>query len=191
MTASPAAYWEPLWAAGRRYRQINDTEVRLLAEHLDPGHGQPALDIGCGDGSLARHLHNRLGYRTTGIDCAPSAIALASGTGPGTTDQPRFQVMDFATDDLGTLPDPAYAVITCRLAFRFITDKNAFLDRLRQLLVPGGIFWVVTELADRRTDDDPLKRLGITASDVELLTSRWSTATVVDLDRLACFALRP
>ncbi|MEU2427269.1 hypothetical protein ABZ619_40775 [Streptomyces sp. NPDC007851] len=50
---------------------------------------------------------------------------------------------------------------------------------------------MVTELADRRADDDPLKSLGITASDVELLTSRWSRADVVDLDRLACFALRP
>lgn len=191
MIASPAAYWEPLWAVGRRYRQITDTEVQLLAENLGPGRGRPALDVGCGDGSLARHLHDRLGYRTTGIDCAPSAITLAAHTGPGTADRPRFQVMDFATDDLSELPDPAYAVITCRLVFRFITDKGAFVDRVRQLLAPGGIFWVVTELADRRADDDPLKSLGITAADVELLTSRWSTVKVVDLDRLACFALHP
>ncbi|GAA5702524.1 ubiquinone biosynthesis O-methyltransferase, mitochondrial [Streptomyces avermitilis] len=189
--ASPAAYWEPLWAAGRRYRQITDTEVQLLAEHLGPGRGRPALDVGCGDGSLTRHLHDRLGYRTTGIDCAPSAIDLAAHTGPGTGDQPRYQVMDFATADLSTLPDPAYAVITCRLVVRFITDKDAFVDRVRQLLAPGGTFWVVTELADRRADDDPLKSLGITAADVELLTSRWSTVKVVDLDRLACFALHP
>ncbi|WP_331753362.1 class I SAM-dependent methyltransferase (plasmid) [Streptomyces sp. NBC_00637] len=187
MITSPVAYWEPLWAAGRRYRQITDTEVQLLAEHLGPGQGRPALDVGCGDGSLARHLHDHLGYRTTGIDCAPSAIATATAVG----DHPQFQVMDFATDDLSSLPDPAYALITCRLAFRFITDKGAFLDRVRQLLAPGGTFWVVTELAERRADDDPLKSLGITTSDVELLTSRWSTATIVDLDRLACFALHP
>lgn len=191
MIASPITYWEPLWAAGRRYRQITDTEIQLLAEHLSPGHGRPALDVGCGDGSLSRHLHDRLGYRTTGIDCAPSAIDLAAGAGPGTGGQPRFQVMDFATDDLSGLPDPAYAAITCRLVYRFITDKDGFLDRVRQLLAPGGIFWVVTELAGRRADDDPLKSLGVTAADVELLTSRWSTVKVVDLDRLACFALRP
>ncbi|MER5795808.1 class I SAM-dependent methyltransferase [Streptomyces sp. NPDC001980] len=189
MIDSPIAYWEPLWARGRRYRQITDAEDQLLAEHLGPGRGRPALDVGCGDGSLCRHLHDRLGYRTTGIDCAPSAIALA--TGPVAGDQPQFQVMDFATDDLSELSDPAYPVITCRLVFRFITDKGAFVDRVRQLLAPGGIFWVVTELADRRADDDPLKSLGITASDIELLTSRWSTVKVVDLDHLACFALRP
>ncbi|MDG9720455.1 class I SAM-dependent methyltransferase [Streptomyces sp. DH24] len=191
MTASPVDYWEPLWASGRRYRQITDTETRLLAGHLGPGHGRPALDVGCGDGALARHLHHQLGYRTTGIDCAPSAVTVATDAGPNSSRQPRFQVMDFAADDLSELPDPAYAVITCRLVFRFITDKAVFLEKVRQLLVPGGTFWMVTELADRRADDDPLKSLGITTPDVELLTARWSTVTAVDLDRLACFALRP
>ncbi|MCX5173853.1 MULTISPECIES: class I SAM-dependent methyltransferase [Streptomyces] len=190
MTQSTVAYWEPLWASGRRYRKITDPERQLLAEHLGPGHSRPALDIGCGDGLLARHLHDPLGYRSTGIDCAPSAIALAD-TGHREDGQPHFQVMDFATDDLSELPDPAYAVITCRLAYKFFTDKAAFLDRVRQLLVPGGIFWVVTELADRRDDDDPLQRLGITSHDREVLTSDWSTVTTVDLDLLACFALRP
>ncbi|WP_240436618.1 class I SAM-dependent methyltransferase [Streptomyces sporangiiformans] len=144
MTASPVAYSERLWASGRRYRQITDTETQLLAEHLGPGHGRPALDLGCGDGALTRHLHNHLGYRPTGIDCAPSTLATA--TGPHTDDHPHCQVMDFATDDLSELPDPAYAVITFRLVFRFVTDKGAFLDQVRQLLVPGGTFWVVTEL---------------------------------------------
>ncbi|WP_141203033.1 hypothetical protein [Streptomyces griseorubiginosus] len=44
---------------------------------------------------------------------------------PGTSDQLRYQVGDFATDDLSELPDPAYRVITCRPAFRFITDECA------------------------------------------------------------------
>ncbi|MCX5232372.1 methyltransferase domain-containing protein [Streptomyces sp. NBC_00233] len=89
-TASPS-YWEPLWADGRRYRRPDEAEKQLMAEHLGPGRNRPALDIGSGDGAPARHLHHELGYRTTGIDCAPSAIALAAahdtdtgtGTGPG------------------------------------------------------------------------------------------------------------
>ncbi|MFF7166917.1 class I SAM-dependent methyltransferase [Streptomyces sp. NPDC008086] len=191
MITSPVDYWEPRWASGRRYRQITDAETQLLADHLGPGHGRPALDAGCGDGALARHLHHQLGYRTIGVDCAPSAITVAMDAEPGSSDQPRFQVMDFAADDVSQLPDPAYAVITCRLVFRFIADKAGFLDQVRQLLVPGGTFWVVTELADRRADNDPLKDLGITAPDVELLTARWSSVTAVNLDQLACFALRP
>ncbi|MGW1727987.1 hypothetical protein ACWCQK_34395 [Streptomyces sp. NPDC002306] len=80
--------------------------------------------------------------------CTPSAIALATGTALA-ADRPHFQAMDFATDRMDELPDSAYVVITRRLAFRPITHKDIFWDRVRQLLVPGVTFWVVTELADR------------------------------------------
>ncbi|CAL9334418.1 class I SAM-dependent methyltransferase [Streptomyces sp. enrichment culture] len=187
-TAAPA-YWEPLWAGGRRYRRITDAEARLLDQHLGPGRGRPALDIGSGDGALARHLHHRLGYRTTGIDCAPSALALAAAqdTAPG----PAWRCMDFATADLSELPDAAYAVITCRLVYRWMEDKPAFLDRLRRLLPPGGRLWVVTEVAGRRGASDPLADLAITAAEAETLTSGWSVVRTADLDVLRCYALRP
>lgn len=191
MIDSPRAYWEPLWAVGRRYRQINDAEAGLLTEHLGAGRGRPALDIGSGDGMLAQHLHDHLGYQVTGIDCAPSAVSLATTAADGADGRPCFQVMDFATDDLSLLPAPAYAVITCRLVYRFVADKPAFLDRVRRVLAPGGMVWVVTELADRRAADDPLKALGITATETEVLTSGWSRVTSVDLDHLACYVLRP
>ncbi|WP_328876049.1 class I SAM-dependent methyltransferase [Streptomyces sp. NBC_00287] len=190
MTTSTQAYWEPLWAQGRRYRQITDAETRLLAEHLDPGRGRPALDIGTGAGDLARHLHHRLGYHTTGIDCAPSAITLAAqdtNPAPG----PAWQCMDFATDDLGKLPDPPYAVITCRLVYRWMDDKPAFLNRVRSVLAPGGTFWVVTEIAGHRAESDPRTNLGITQAEIEMLTVGWSVVRTADLDVLRCYALRP
>lgn len=34
---SPTAYCEPLWASGRRYRNITGTETALLAEQFGPG----------------------------------------------------------------------------------------------------------------------------------------------------------
>ncbi|MFE0806280.1 class I SAM-dependent methyltransferase [Streptomyces sp. NPDC058848] len=188
MTTTSSAYWEPLWARGRRYRRISEAEALLLAEHLGPGRGRPALDIGSGDGALARRLH-RLGYRTTGIDCAPSAVVLAAdhGAGPG----PSWQCMDFAADDLSALPYPAYAVVTCRLVYRWMDDKPAFLDRVRRLLAPGGTFWAVTEIAGRRGEGHPLAHLGISAAEAETLTAGWSDVRVADLDVLRCYALRP
>ncbi|MER8085077.1 methyltransferase domain-containing protein [Streptomyces sp. NPDC094048] len=101
---SPQAYWEPLWTEGRRYRQLDNAETQLLAEHLGPGRGRPALDIGSGEGTLARHLHHSLGHRTTGIDCSPSAIALAAAqdTGPGPC--PAWRCMDITADDPGSCP---------------------------------------------------------------------------------------
>ncbi|MFH8800890.1 class I SAM-dependent methyltransferase [Streptomyces sp. NPDC017936] len=190
-TPATADYWEPLWAGGRRYREVTGAEATLLADHIGPGRGRPALDIGTGDGALARRLH-QLGYRTTGIDFAPSAVAAAratplSGHGAG----PVLRLMDFVTDDLSALPDPAYAVVTCRLVYRWSEDKPAFLDRVRQVLAPGGTFWVVTEVAGRRETGDPRQGLGISPAEAEVLTAGWSVVRVADLDVLRCYALRP
>ncbi|MEU0715630.1 class I SAM-dependent methyltransferase [Streptomyces lavendulocolor] len=188
-TASPA-YWEPLWADGRRYRQLCETEKQLMAQHLGPGKGRPALDIGSGDGSLACHLHHELGYRTTGVDCSPSALALAAAQDTGSG--PTWHCADITTDDLTTLPEPAYALVTCRLVYRWMDDKSGFLDRVRQLLAPGGTFWVVTEVAGRRTTTDPdLLGLGIPPADAELLTTGWSVVRTADLGVLCCYTLRP
>ncbi|MGW0120555.1 class I SAM-dependent methyltransferase [Streptomyces sp. NPDC003327] len=161
-----------------------------MAEHLGPGEGRPALDIGSGDGGLARHLHHELDYRTTGIDCSPSAITLAAAQDAGSG--PTWQCLDIATGDLTTLPDPAYALITCRLVYRWMDDKPGFLSRVRHLLAPGGTFWVVTEIAGRRTTTEPsLLGLGIPPADAELLAAGWSVARTADLDVLRCYALRP
>ncbi|MEV8535201.1 class I SAM-dependent methyltransferase [Streptomyces sp. NPDC051211] len=188
-TAS-AAYWEPLWAQGRQYRQLDDAEKRLMDEHLGPGRARLALDIGSGAGALARHLHHELGYRTTGVDCSPSAVALATAkdAGPG----PAWRCLDITAGDLAALPESAFAVVTCRLVYRWMDDKRAFLDRVRQLLAPGGTFWVVTEITGRRTTTDPaLLELAITPAEAETLTAGWSVVRTADLDVLRCYALRP
>lgn len=190
-TAS-ASYWEPLWALGRRYRQLDDAERRLLDEHLGPGRARPALDIGSGDGTMTRHLHHELGYRTTGVDCSPSAIALATAQDPGPCPGPVWTCLDITTDDLTALPELAYAVITCRLVYRWMDDKAEFLNRVRQLLAPGGVFWVVTEITGRRTTTDPaVLGLGITPAEAETLTAGWSAVRTTELDVLRCYALRP
>ncbi|MFE7330876.1 class I SAM-dependent methyltransferase [Streptomyces sp. NPDC057565] len=191
MIPSSRAYWEPLWSNGRRYRQLTTAETALLAEHLGPGNGRPALDIGSGDGALARHLHHQLGYRTTGIDCAPSAVALAAAQDIASGTNPTWRCGDITSGNLDALPDPAYAAITCRLVYRWMDDKPFFLDRVRQLLAPGGCFWVVTEIAGRRKNTDRLKGLGITAAEAETLTADWSVVRIADLDVLRCYALRP
>ncbi|MER6100629.1 class I SAM-dependent methyltransferase [Streptomyces sp. NPDC001728] len=189
---STAAYWEPLWAQGRRYRQLDDAETQLLDGHIGPGRGRTALDVGSGDGALARHLHD-LGYRTTGIDCSPSAVALAASrsSGLGLGLGPVWQCLDITTGNLSSLPEPAYAVIICRLVYRWMDDKPAFLDCVRRLLAPGGTFWVVTEISGRRQHDHRLKDLGITLSEAETLAAGWSHVHTADLDVLRCYALRP
>ncbi len=66
-TASTASvgYWEPLWAQGRRYRQLDDAERQLMKEHLGPGRGRPALDLGSGTGCVGRDRVPRRSCRFT------------------------------------------------------------------------------------------------------------------------------
>ncbi|QES52114.1 class I SAM-dependent methyltransferase [Streptomyces venezuelae] len=163
-----------------------------MDQHLGPGHGRPALDIGCGAGTVARHLHHELGYRTTGVDCSPSAITLAATLDPRSGPGPVWRCLDITTADLAALPEAAFALITCRLVYRWMGNKPAFLDRVRKLLPPGGTFWVVTEITGRRTTTDPaIQGLGISPADAELLTEGWSVVRTADLDVLRCYALRP
>lgn len=139
-TSTAAAYWNPLWAQGRRYRQLDDAQD------------------------------------------SPAA--------PG----PLWRCADIGADDLtalAALPDPAYAVITCRLVYRWLDDKAAFAHRVRRLLVPGGTFWVVAEITGRRKSSDPRQSLGIGPAEAEILTAGWSVVRTHDLDVLRCYALRP
>ncbi|MBJ3809714.1 class I SAM-dependent methyltransferase [Streptomyces flavofungini] len=180
-----AAYWEPLWQEGRRYRTIDAAEADALRRRLGPGRDRPALDIGCGEGALTAQLH-RLGYRTTGIDCAPTAVASARGNHPDLD----FRVHDFGIDDPALLPHPAFTAITCRLVFRWVTDRDTFLSRVRDLLTPGGTFWVVTSVHDPA--QGPPKPWDLSAEEADRLTTAWSGVHPTELTpSFHCYALRP
>ncbi|MFJ1560943.1 hypothetical protein [Streptomyces mirabilis] len=82
-------------------------------------------------------------------------------------------------------------MVTCRLVCRFVADKGAFIDHVPPCPGSGRDLPAVTTLADRREETGPLKTSGTTSPKTEVLTSRWSAVKCVNLDRPACFALRP
>ncbi|MEU3661360.1 class I SAM-dependent methyltransferase [Streptomyces sp. NPDC032940] len=179
------SYWEPAWRRGRRYRTIDDAESEAMRRHLGAGRGRPALDIGCGDGELTGHL-DRLGYRATGIDCSPTAVAAARRRNP----ELDLRVLDFDAVTPDRLPRSAFAVVACRLVYRWAADKPDFLSRVRRLLAPGGVFWVVTSV--HTAGQGPPRSWDAGAADVELLTAGWSRVRVSELDPcFRCYALRP
>jgi 2-polyprenyl-3-methyl-5-hydroxy-6-metoxy-1,4-benzoquinol methylase len=51
----------------------------LFLDAIVPGPGQWTLDVGCGEGRVARDLA-RLGHRVVAVDASPSLIASAAGT---------------------------------------------------------------------------------------------------------------
>ncbi|MFF7725672.1 class I SAM-dependent methyltransferase [Streptomyces sp. NPDC008001] len=183
MIENPAAYWGELWASGRRYSPLTETEAALLDHHAGPGRGRLALDIGCGDGALARYLAG-LGYQATGLDCTPAAPALAEPSEGAV----RYVCQDIEAPQPPSLPRRSYALITARLVFAFIKDKPGFLSRVHGLLAPGGLFWVVTPLAGSLPPD--LASVGITGAEEELLTGLWSTVRATNVGTMRCYALR-
>lgn len=109
-----------------------------------PAECADALDVGCGDGLLARKLAKRA-KRVTGIDASPLMIAQARASAAG------HPALTFVEDDFHTadLPAEGYDFI-CSVAAIHHMDFPATLTRMRELLRPGGTL-VVVGLARERT----------------------------------------
>ena len=59
----------------------HEVDAAFIRRHLDPCQG-PVLDLGCGPGYWAAHLHT-LGIEVTGIDLVPEFIDHARAHHPG------------------------------------------------------------------------------------------------------------
>ncbi|MDW4911330.1 class I SAM-dependent methyltransferase [Streptomyces sp. ADMS] len=96
-----------------------------------------ALDVGCGDGLLARKLAGRAKH-VTGIDKSPDMIASARELAAGHP-QLTFVEGDFLTAEL---PRAEYDFV-CSVTTIHHMDFEAALVRMRELLRPGGTLVVV------------------------------------------------
>ncbi|MGW1259784.1 class I SAM-dependent methyltransferase [Streptomyces sp. NPDC002513] len=96
-----------------------------------------ALDVGCGDGLLARKLAERA-ERVTGIDKSPEMIACARDLAVGYPDLTLVEG-DFLT---AVLPAAGYDFI-CSVTTIHHMDFEAALIRMSELLRPGGTLVVV------------------------------------------------
>jgi len=110
-----------------------------LAAHqaiLPPPAAGPVLDLACGSGRGAVWLAER-GYRVTGIDWQPEALALGRQLASACGVQVRWVAGDLR--QAATVPDGPWAVI-CN--FRYL--QRVLLARLPELLQPGGVALVRT-----------------------------------------------
>ncbi|WP_181787884.1 class I SAM-dependent methyltransferase [Streptomyces phytophilus] len=106
-----------------------------------------ALDVGCGDGLLARKLAVRA-ERVTGVDNSPEMIASAREQAAGRPGL-DFVAGDFLTADL---PAPGYDFI-CSVSAVHQMDFTPALARMRDLLRPGGVLVVVGLARERSVGD--------------------------------------
>jgi SAM-dependent methyltransferase len=108
-----------------------------------------ALDLGCGEGGDAIWLAQH-GWRATGLDISPSAIARARAAadtlGLG-ADSIRFEVSDL--EALGDLPDAErYDLVTaCFLQSPVALSREQILRRAAERVSPGGRLLIISHAA--------------------------------------------
>ena len=98
---------------------------------LVPAPGRPGaalLDVGCGGGLLAPHVH---GYRHVGVDVVESALAVAAEHG-----------IEPVHADAADLPfdDASFDVVVAGEVLEHVTDLEAVVAEATRVLKPGGTF---------------------------------------------------
>ena len=162
--------------------------LEALGPHLNPD--AAVLDLCCGSGEAAAPWLEA-GYRVTGLDISPRALALAAQRHPAMT-----RVEGLAEDP--PLADGSFAAIQLSVALHEFprSDREAVLRSCLRLLQPGGWLVVVdlhpagpwlrlpqqvfcalfeTDTATAMLEDDlpaQLKQLGFSAVNQELLAGQ-------------------
>jgi SAM-dependent methyltransferase len=125
-----------------------------ILQAVPPG-AERALDIGCGEGMLARKLR-RVVPHVTGIDLDTPSLELARAHG----DDIEYVHGDFLDAPL----EPAsYDVIGCIATLHHV-DAGTGLLRMRELLRPGGVLVVVGVARPNLPRDLPRELAGVTAN---------------------------
>jgi ubiquinone/menaquinone biosynthesis C-methylase UbiE len=90
------------------------------------------VDLGCGEGRLARELE-KLGHRVIGVDASPTLVRLAAERHP----EGDYRVA--AAEDL-PLDDASADVVVAFMALMDIADAAAAIGESARVLKPGGRF---------------------------------------------------
>lgn len=138
-----ARFWDELHGENGNsfHRQLVEPSVLQL---LRLKTGETILDVGCGNGVLARRLA-REGAAVTAFDFSESLIALARDRNRESRDAIDYQVID-ATDEAALLRqgERRFDAITCTMALMDMPTINPLFAAASRLLQPAGRFVFAT-----------------------------------------------
>ena len=100
--------------------------------------GMSVVDLGCGTGMVTQLLADFVGPtgEVIGVDYSAAQIEQARALLPTEVTNVRF--IEASATDTG-LPRDTFDLVYCRFLFIHLTDPEAALNEMRELLKPGGI----------------------------------------------------
>ncbi|MFG2464622.1 class I SAM-dependent methyltransferase [Streptomyces canus] len=122
-----------------------------------PDDCREALDVGCGDGLLARKLATRAAF-VTGVDRSPEMIRQARATASGSV---AFLEADYL--DGTALPEGRYDFVSAVAVVHHAPFEDA-VDSLVRLLAPGGRLVIVGMAYNRTALDWVISGCGLPVS---------------------------
>jgi 2-polyprenyl-3-methyl-5-hydroxy-6-metoxy-1,4-benzoquinol methylase len=134
---------------------------RFLIDAM-PAHCERTLDVGCGEGTLARKLRRHAAH-VTAIDADRATIDLARAH----EDDIDYVLGDFLTHPFAPA---SFDFVVCVAALHHM-DPEAAIERMRQLLAPNGVL-AVLGLARHRPLDLPRDLAATVVSRAHRLTKR-------------------
>ena len=135
---------------------------RLVLDSVPAG-ARDVLDVGCGEGMLARRLRRTV-PNVVAIDLDRASIDLAEAQSPGTD-------IDYRHGDFVTHPFPreSFDMIVSIATVHHMAAHTA-LARMKDLLRPGGTLAIVGLARGRPPADLPMELAGVVANWVHRLT---------------------
>jgi SAM-dependent methyltransferase len=146
-------------------RQWNhNTHYHPLILGTVPNGCRRSLDVGCGEGTLARELRQVVPF-VTGIDRDAASIELA---------RRQDEDIEFVLGDFLTHPfEPASFDHIASIAVLHHMDAATALERMRSLLAPGGTLAIVGLARNRYPADLPFVIAGGVGHRVHKLSKPW------------------